>query len=163
MLCVDLFRIIDQRFKSEKLRRAAIYIGCDSSLATGLSESPEEQDLGQGLVGVLRFTQIISFVSFFLPWMQSLWRCGPIDVAHIKRTSFGAVWWDRRGGLWHRGLEQVEQDPERIHKPLKFEDFKIFLNRSGCSLGFISGWADQRLDSVIFHWRCPKGPQQVSD
>ena len=41
-------------------------------------------------------------------------------------------------------------------------DFKMFLlNRSGCSLGFISGWADQRLDSITFHWRCPRGPQQV--
>jgi len=36
-------------------------------------------------------------------------------------------------------------------------------SRSGCSLGFISGWADQRLDSIVFHWRCPKGPQQFSD
>jgi len=29
---------------------AAIYIGCDFSLATGLSESPDGRDLGQGLV-----------------------------------------------------------------------------------------------------------------
>jgi len=36
-------------------------------------------------------------------------------------------------------------------------------SRSGCSLGFISGWADQRLDSIVFHWRCPRGPQQFSD
>lgn len=32
--------------------------------------------------------------------------------------------------------------------------------RYSCSLGYISGWAGARLDSVSFHWRCPpKAPQ----
>ena len=39
--------------KREKLCRAAIYIGCDYSLVTGLSGSPDELDLDQAQVGVL--------------------------------------------------------------------------------------------------------------
>ena len=46
---------------------------------------------------------------------------------------------------------------------LKYMKQTSLLFRSGCSLGFISGWADQRLDSITFHWRCPKGPQEVFD
>ena len=33
-------------------------------------------------------------------------------------------------------------------------------SRHSCSLGFISGWADRRLDSLTLHWRCPPGERE---
>ena len=65
------------------------------------------------------------------------------------------------------GVEFDTGDWSRFLQLVKFKSkigfrFKMFsFNRSGCSLGFISGWADQRLDSITFHWRCPRAPQQV--
>jgi hypothetical protein len=32
--------------------------------------------------------------------------------------------------------------------------------RRACSLGFVSGWADRRLDSLTLHWRCPAPPKR---
>ena len=57
------FRVQSER---EKLCRAAIYIGCDYSLVTGLSGSPDELDLDQAQVGVYCDQVKCNFWTFLL-------------------------------------------------------------------------------------------------
>ena len=73
--------------------------------------------------------------------------------------------------IYHQlsSLFEIKFCSGRIHGPYGGEGGRYFeaippepYNRDGkkiqCFLGWISGQSDRRLDSISFHWKCPKEP-----